>query len=208
MSPAKNNTHPNGVPYYNLGRITGYEERKKPIRFLKEGLHHIPARIAGEKHTKMRQGFSFTMKPDKKEKILIVEDIEESARLLERLLAEDGYETAVAYNGKEALTAINKERPGLILLDIEMPEMNGLQACQAVRNDTANDAVPIVMLTVKDQPSNIVKALEEGADDYLFKSATKGELLKKIKNLLTMAAAGNLPSQYFLRKTGRRKSRE
>ncbi len=140
------------------------------------------------------------MRSDTKQKILIVEDIEEGARLLERLLAGAGYETAVARNGKEALAAVSRERPGLILLDIEMPEMNGLQACKAIRDDPANEVVPIVMLTVKDQPSNIVKALEAGADDYLFKSATKEELLKKIKSLLALGAGGDLPSQYYLKK--------
>jgi len=138
-----------------------------------------------------------------KGRILIVEDLEQNAAFLEKIMTAAGFEVTKASNGKEALAAVKNECPDLILLDIEMPVMDGIQACAELRKDPAHESIPIIMLTVKDQPSDIVRALEHGADDYVFKSSTKEELLNRIAGMLSLAKTGTLPSRYFFQKLKR-----
>jgi DNA-binding response OmpR family regulator len=126
---------------------------------------------------------------------LIVDDMEEHCLLLSRILSAAGFTPLTATEGAKALEIAERERPLLILLDVSMPEMDGIEVCRVLRRDKRNDNVPVVMLTCKENVSDIVKALEAGADDYLFKSARKEELLNRIEGVLGMAEAGKLPSQ-------------
>ena len=141
-----------------------------------------------------------------KEKILVIDDLESIVNMLDQLLSSAGYNILKAHSGKEGLAALKKDKPDLILLDVEMPEMDGYQTCASIRKDPANDSIPIIMLTVKSQVSDIVRALDEGADDYMIKNPSKKEFFTKISFFLARAKEGKLPSQHHFKKTGRRKS--
>lgn len=135
-----------------------------------------------------------------KKKILIVDDEVQIVNVITRLLSEAGYEVRKASGGKEAIEKIAEEQPDLVLLDINMPDMDGFEICRKLRSDPANDSLPIIMLTGKEEPSNIVRALEAGADDYVFKPSGKEELFKKIKSSLSQAEKEELPSQHYFKK--------
>lgn len=137
---------------------------------------------------------------DKIIKILVIDDMEEIRILMERILSGAGFEVLTASSGKEGLELTMKGRPDLVLLDIDMPEMNGFEICQALRENSTNNSMPIIMLTGDEAPSAIVRALERGADDYIIKIDSRTKLLKKINHLLSLAKTGKLPSQIFREK--------
>ena len=133
-------------------------------------------------------------------KILVIDDMEEIRILMERVLSIAGFEILTASSGEEGLERMMKDRPDLVLLDIDMPGMNGFETCKALRENSANNSMPIIMLTGEEAPSAIVRSLEEGADDYIVKNDGRTKLLKKISHLLSLAKSGNLPSQIFREK--------
>ena len=135
-----------------------------------------------------------------KGKILVVDDVKENVALLEAILAAAGFEVSKAYGGKEAIETAKRERPDLVLLDVMMPEMDGNQVCGVLRKNADTASVPIIMVTAKDKDCDIVRSLETGADDYIVKPVAKKDLLIKVDNLLSMAKAGELPSQAYLKK--------
>ncbi|MDD5681173.1 MAG: response regulator [Candidatus Omnitrophica bacterium] len=135
-----------------------------------------------------------------KGKILVVDDIKENVLLLEALLKSEGFEVLKAYGGKEAIETAKKEKPAMILLDIMMPDMDGVQVCAVLRKSPDTASVPIIMVTAKDKDSDIVQSLETGADDYIIKPVVKKDLFAKIDSLLSKSTAGELPSQYYLKK--------
>ncbi|MDD5422707.1 MAG: response regulator [Candidatus Omnitrophota bacterium] len=134
-----------------------------------------------------------------KVKILVVDDGKENVELLVTLLTVFGFEALKAYSGKDAIEIAGKARPAMVLLDIMMPEMDGIQVCGALRKDPGNAQMAIVMVTAKDKDSDIVRALEMGADDYIMKPVSKKDLIVKVDNLLAKAKAGELPSQLYLK---------
>jgi two-component system KDP operon response regulator KdpE len=107
-------------------------------------------------------------------KILVVDDERQITRMLRAALQSSGYEVLVANNGSEALKRFEIERPDVIITDLSMPEMNGIELTQAVR--TTSDT-PIIVLSVRDTDVMKVAALDEGADDYLTKPFSIQELL-------------------------------
>jgi two-component system sensor histidine kinase/response regulator len=135
-----------------------------------------------------------------KGKILVVDDIKENVVLLEALLTAEGFEILKAYGGKEAIETVKKEKPAMVLLDIMMPDMDGIQVCAALRKSPDTASVPIIMVTSKDKDQDIVQALETGADDYIVKPVVKKDLFAKVHSLLSKSKAGELPSQYYLKK--------
>lgn len=135
------------------------------------------------------------------EKILIIDDNKANVDLLEALLgSKSSFIILKAHSGKEALEVAKKEHPNLILLDIMMPDLNGFQVCEILRQDASFTATPIIMVTAKDQDDDIVQALEKGADDYIIKPANKDDLFRKVSSLLAKAKKGELPSQFYLEK--------
>lgn len=134
---------------------------------------------------------------DEKIKILIADDDIQIVTLVERFLAVEGFEVLKAFNGPDTIHAVSKERPALLLLDVNMPNASGFQICKTLRKDAQNTALAIVMLTGQSTESDIVEALDSGADDYVGKPFDPKELIKKIKLLLSKAKAGKLPSQEF-----------
>ena len=117
-------------------------------------------------------------------KIHVVDDEETMVRSLSTLLAEDGYEVAVATNGGQALEAARAERPDLILLDVMLPGIDGMEVCRQIRTWSA---VPIIMLTAKTGEVDKVVGLEVGADDYVTKPFSPRELVARIKANLRRA---------------------
>ncbi len=114
--------------------------------------------------------------------ILVVDDDPHITSLVRRILAYDGYSVAIAASGNEALTRTLEHPPDLIVLDIMLPELNGLEVTRRLR--AAGDNVPILLLTARDAVVNRVEGFETGADDYLVKPFAPEELLVRIKALL------------------------
>jgi len=121
-------------------------------------------------------------------RILIAEDEADLAMGLRDNLQFEGYEVVVAADGEEALKAATEQSPDLILLDIMMPKLDGLEVCRRIRQ--AGFVVPILMLTAKSQEIDIVRGLEVGADDYVTKPFSIRELLARIKAALRRTGAG------------------
>ena len=111
-------------------------------------------------------------------RILVVDDERQIIRMLRASLQSSGYEVLTANNGVEGLEKFGSGRPDLIITDLAMPEMNGLELTQAVRR---LDRTPIIVLSVRDTDVMKVKALDEGADDYLTKPFSMPELLARIR---------------------------
>ena len=116
---------------------------------------------------------------DMNEKILIIEDEEDLVKGLKLNLADEGYEVDYALNGKEGLEKALNEKPDLILLDIMLPGMNGLEICKELRQKKLD--IPILMLTAKGEEIDKVIGLEIGADDYISKPFSIRELLARVK---------------------------
>jgi two-component system response regulator MprA len=114
--------------------------------------------------------------------ILIVDDDPRITDLLRRVLAYEGYSVASAASGSEALNRSLERPPDLVVLDIMLPGLDGLEVAQRLR--TAGDNVPILMLTARDTVADRVKGLETGADDYLVKPFAPEELVARVKALL------------------------
>jgi phosphate regulon transcriptional regulator PhoB len=119
-----------------------------------------------------------------KEKILMVEDEKDIAKMLEYNLQKEGFKTFVARDGEDALDATRREHPDLILLDLMLPGMDGLEVCKTLKADTKTAYVPIIMLTAKSQESDKIVGLEIGADDYVTKPFSPRELMARIKAVL------------------------
>jgi two-component system response regulator MprA len=114
--------------------------------------------------------------------ILVVDDDPHMTDLLRRVLAYEGYSIAIAASGKQALTQTFEHNPDLIVLDIMLPELSGLDVAQRLR--AAGNRVPILMLTARDAVADRVKGFETGADDYLIKPFAPEELVVRVKALV------------------------
>ena len=121
-------------------------------------------------------------------RVLIADDNQQNAELLEAHLDGTGYETRIAVNGEEAVTATKQWRPDVVLLDVMMPKLSGFEVCKRLRADPATAAVGVLMVTALDQPTDIERAIDAGTDDFVTRPVNKTELLLRVKALL--AAAG------------------
>jgi len=117
-------------------------------------------------------------------KILIADDDNEMRESLVALLTQAGYLVIEAENGLEAAQLAKKELPALILLDIHMPKMNGLEACKVIKSDQITRHIPVIMLTVEGSIAEIQEAIGYGARTYLTKPSSKEEILKVVKGVL------------------------
>jgi two-component system KDP operon response regulator KdpE len=113
--------------------------------------------------------------------ILVVDDEPQIRRVLRATLSSNGYEVIEAQSGQEAIEMVVTERPELILLDVNMPGMNGLEACNKIRMSFDG---PIIMVTVRNTERDKIAALDAGADDYVLKPFAIGELLARIRAAL------------------------
>jgi signal transduction histidine kinase len=126
---------------------------------------------------------------EKKSKILIVDDAVDTVELLKKRFRSEGYDTAEAYDGEEALEKVEEYIPDLIVLDVMMPKLDGYQVCQRLKTNENTKYIPVLMLTAKGEVENKVRGLEIGADDYLSKPFDYKELSARVKSLLTIKAA-------------------
>jgi signal transduction histidine kinase len=126
---------------------------------------------------------------EKKSKILIVDDAVDTVELLRKRFRSEGYDTAEAYDGEEALQKVEEYHPDLVVLDVMMPKLDGYEVCRRLKTDENTKYIPILMLTAKGEVENKVKGLEIGADDYLAKPFDYKELSARVKSLLTIKAA-------------------
>ena len=124
-----------------------------------------------------------------KQKILIVDDFVDTVELLSKRFRAEGYETAAAYDGEQALDQVNAVRPDLIILDIMMPKLNGLQVCERLRADEKNRHIPVLMLSAKSELPDKVDGLDIGADDYVTKPFEYKELAARVRALLAKKEA-------------------
>ena len=117
-------------------------------------------------------------------KILVIDDDVHLCQLTSDILEEHGFETLVANNTDQGFKKLYEETPDLILLDVWLPSIGGLEFCRQIRQDARGRHVPVLMLTVQDKESDKVMGLEMGADDYMTKPFSQRELLARIKALL------------------------
>jgi len=124
-----------------------------------------------------------------KQKILVVDDEPDAVELLEVNLKGAGYEVVSAHDGEEALTKARMTLPDLIILDLMLPEVDGMEVCKILRRDQKTAGIPIIMLTAKAAEIDRVLGLELGADDYVTKPFSPRELLARLRAVLRRAQA-------------------
>ncbi|MDW8801789.1 response regulator [Clostridium sp. A1-XYC3] len=116
--------------------------------------------------------------------ILIVDDNPSNIQVVATIMAEYGYELGIAMNASEAYSFLGENTPELILLDIDMPEIDGYEVCSTLKKDYRYKDIPIIFLTVKDEKEDIVKAFDLGAVDYVTKPFNRKELVSRVRTHL------------------------
>ncbi|MEO1236146.1 MAG: response regulator transcription factor [Planctomycetota bacterium] len=122
-------------------------------------------------------------------KILLVEDERDLLELLKYNLDREGYDVATAESGEEGLKRVRSDPPDLILLDLMLPSMDGLEVCRSLKARPDTSAIPVIMLTAKGEETDVVQGLELGADDYITKPFSPRILMARIKAVLRRAEA-------------------
>jgi len=117
-------------------------------------------------------------------KILVVDDEKDIRNLIKRVLVRAKYDVITATNGKEGLTKLYDSAPDMVILDVNMPEMDGWETCQEIRKDPLYKHLPIIMLTVRKTEKDQIKGLNLGSDCYLIKPFYPKELIARVKALL------------------------
>lgn len=128
-------------------------------------------------------------------RIIIVEDERDIAELVDHYLRKEGFQTEIVADGARALDRIRRTSPDLVVLDLMLPGMDGLEICRALRSDEGFRSLPIIMLTAKGGESDKVAGLELGADDYVTKPFSPRELMARVRALLRRRTAEAEPSQ-------------
>ncbi|MDD4050753.1 MAG: response regulator transcription factor [candidate division Zixibacteria bacterium] len=127
-----------------------------------------------------------------RESILVVEDDEDIRRLIALTFTKEGYRVIETESGEEALKKAAASPPDLILLDLMLPGLDGLEVCRLLKREAATQALPIVMLTAKGEESDIVSGLELGADDYITKPFSPRVLVARVRAVLRRKVSGAL----------------
>jgi DNA-binding response OmpR family regulator len=150
------------------------------------GIFGLKSRVAARRLTSIKVSgvIAIRMWALMNTQILIVEDDPDIAELVARYLDKAGFETARAATGRDALNAIAADPPQLVVLDVMLPYIDGLEICRMLRSDAATAGLPIIMLTARAEESERIGGLELGADDYLAKPFSPGELVARVRALL------------------------
>jgi len=130
-----------------------------------------------------------------KEKILVVDDDPDILNLLQYNLEKEGLKVITASDGQTALQLIPSEMPQLIILDLMLPEVDGLDVCRQIRRNEATSATPIIMLTAKGEEIDRVVGFELGADDYIAKPFSPRELVLRVKAILKRSSLRGEPAK-------------
>src|SRR3954467_2171906 len=117
-------------------------------------------------------------------RVLVVEDDADIAQLLVRYLEKAGFSTEVLSSGRDAVAAIAARVPDLLILDLMLPQVDGLEVCRIARSNQATASIPIIMLTARGKESDRIVGLELGADDYIAKPFSPNELVARVRALL------------------------
>ena len=120
-------------------------------------------------------------------KILVIDDLPENVFMIQDRLEQEGYEVITAYNGTTGLEKAFAEIPDLILLDVVMPEMNGIEVCRKIVEDSRTAQIPIILVTAKAGAEDTKEGLEAGAFDYIKKPFNRTELLARVNSALKLA---------------------
>lgn len=116
--------------------------------------------------------------------ILIVDDSPTELHLFQGMLEKSGFETLVADSGEEGIRQASKARPDCILMDVVMPGMNGFQATRKLTQDPRTSDIPVIMITTKDQESDKIWGMRQGAVEYIVKPIGQKELVQKINSVM------------------------
>ncbi len=119
-----------------------------------------------------------------KARILVVEDEKDILDLIEMNLEREGYKVKCVENGEDCIKAAREKLPDLIILDLMLPGMDGLDVCRIIKNDSKTRHIPVIMLTAKGEESDVITGLEMGADDYMTKPFSPKVLIARVKAVL------------------------
>lgn len=119
--------------------------------------------------------------------IMIIDDSPTDTHLLKKMLEKNGYQTVTAQSGDEGIEVARRERPALILMDVVMPGLNGFQATRELTTNPETSAIPVIIVTRKDQKVDRVWGMRQGARDYLTKPVNEGALMSLINDALSAA---------------------
>ena len=120
----------------------------------------------------------------KKTKIAVIEDEADILEVIDYNLSKEGFDVCSALNGEEGLALVKKEGPDLVLLDLMLPGLDGIEICRTLKADYSTRSIPIIMVTAKGEESDIVLGLGMGADDYVVKPFRPRELMARIRSVL------------------------
>jgi two-component system cell cycle response regulator len=116
-------------------------------------------------------------------RVLVVDDVPANVKLLEARLSAEYFDVATAHSGPEALALCERAECDIVLLDVMMPDMDGFEVCRKLKSNPATHHIPVIMVTALDQPSDRVRGLEAGADDFLTKPVTDMALISRVRSL-------------------------
>ena len=125
-----------------------------------------------------------------KKKILVVEDDRDISELIAYNLQRENYDIACLYEGGPVIEYVRKRRPDLIVLDLMLPQVDGLEICRTLKNDPVTKRIPIIMLTAKNEEADVVIGLQMGADDYIPKPFSPIVLTARIKAITRRILGG------------------
>jgi len=163
---------------------SGMTTAKKPLPTRKNVQQEVPAhyrleRSGGDGEAAAKRGRWGDVR-----RLLIIEDDKDIVELVRYNLEKEGYQTNVAGDGLTALSTLKKSPPDLVILDLMLPKLPGLEVCREIRRDQALNRLPILMLTARGEEADRVVGLEMGADDYVTKPFSPRELVARVKALL------------------------
>lgn len=115
--------------------------------------------------------------------ILVIDDDDATTKLVAGFLTEGGFSALVANNGLDGLKQLNEQNPEMVILDVNMPELDGMQTCRMIRSIEKHRHTPVLMLTARGEITDMMEARKMGADDYLVKPVESAALLRKIERL-------------------------
>lgn len=121
--------------------------------------------------------------------VLVVDDTQANILVLQRALSSVGYNISVAFDGEKALDLIPKSKPDLILLDIMMPKVDGIEVCRRLKKDPELCDIPVIFITAKGDPQDVLEGFEAGAVDYIMKPFNLKEVCARVKTHLLLSAA-------------------
>lgn len=119
-----------------------------------------------------------------KKKVLVVDDEPDIVQFIKMILEDEGFSVVEAFDGEDAINKANAESPGVVLLDINMPRIDGYQICQLLKNDERTRAIPVIMVTARTQKIDKYRGEKAGADGYITKPFQTSELIASVKRSL------------------------